>query len=349
MSSRAWPGASPSVLAMAVGCLALAGCADGPTEPMVVVPPEGPNFSVLPVPIDSLARVIPLGSNNKIFPTSHTYWLTCDVNIILQGTRPCHRALLPILAPAAGIVNRVDPADDGFIRVEGPPGLKWVFGHVTPTAGLVEGTPVTAGQVIATMFFEHGFDFGVVNAGVTNEYLSPERYIEEFLHGQNPIAQFPEPLRSDLIDRVNTFSDPMGRLAYDVAGTASGGWFEVGAPTAPGVLFSDAGAPYLLFLGRWVERQETRVVSAGEPWPGMPAWQIAADPGAPDWEDITPASGMVAVKLWNISVDATPNVAGPEFGTFLLQLLDATTLRAEWFDTHDPVTAFTAAARTYGR
>jgi hypothetical protein len=37
------------------------------------MPPPGPRFSVLPVPVERIARITPIGYNNKIFPNPHTY------------------------------------------------------------------------------------------------------------------------------------------------------------------------------------------------------------------------------------------------------------------------------------
>lgn len=147
---------------------------------------------------------------------------------------------------------------------------------------------VTAGQVVATMFQTNGVDFGLVNKRIDHACTVPARYHAEYLHGENPIAQFAEPIRSSLLPKVNSLSPtPLGRLSYDVAATASGGWFLDGAP----------------------------------------------------------ATGMVAIRLWNIGRDAQPNLAQPHQGTLLIQMLEANRLRMEWFNTQGPVAAFTAARR----
>jgi hypothetical protein len=324
------------------------GNSQNPTEPSPLpAPPSGANFSVTPVPVDALARITPIGYNNKTFPNDHTYWLTCDIDIILQGTRPCRRERLELRAPAAGTVADADTAPDGFVRVEGPRGLIWTFGHVTPRPGITRGTTVAAGQVIATMFYEHGFDFGLTNGGVTHFFIAPERYPEQMLHGENPIAQYAEPTRSELLARVNSLSDKLGRLSRDVAGTVSGGWFLPGTPRSSDAM-SPAHVHEGLWLGRYMEREETRIVSVGSGWPGMPNVMLAADPAAPSWEDLTPASGEVRLKLWNMARDATANLASPA-GTLLVQLIGASALRIEWFNTHGLVSGFTAGARTYER
>ncbi len=323
---------------------------EGPSNPNQTVPappPPGPHFTHSPIPVESLARITPIGYNNKIFPVAHTYWLTCDIDVILQSSRPCVRQFQTLRAPRGGIVRDINTATDGFLSVEGPPGLRWTFGHVTPAPGLVRGSTVTAGQAVATMFVNHGFDFGVINYGVHHQYIVPERYPDGPRHGENPIAQFPDSLRTLLLARVNSLTDSLGRLSFDVAGTASGGWFTQGAPRDNTPL-SFGNDTMLLWLARWVERRSTRIASIGKLWPGMPNRLLAVDSAAPDWESLTPASGAVALRLWNIALDARPNLSSAG-GTLLVQLLDSLHLRVEWFNTHTPVTAFTAAARIYER
>lgn len=137
-------------------------------------------------------------------------------------------------------------------------------------------------------------------------------------------------------------------MSYDAPGTASGGWFVQGTPLTAEP-FKHGNEHLILFLVRYAEREETRIVSAGDPWPGWWWGFLAAvDPAAPDWEAITPASGAVPLPLWILGLDAFPNPAQPA-GTLLVELTNPSTLRVEWFDTHDPVTAFTAAARLYER
>ena len=336
-------------LILALAALAVGGAAcEGPNAPEgPPIPPPGPHFSVSPIPLDKIARITPIGFNNKLFPTAHTYWMTCDDFIVLQGTRPCVTEPLPVLAPGTGTVLRIEHAADGELTIEGPPGLILTFAHVTPEPSLRVGSPVAAGQVVATMFNLHSFDFGVTNYATEHYYVVPERYHHPARFGQNPIAQYPDSLKTLLLTRVNSLSDPLGRLSRDAAGTASGGWFIEGAPRN-NVPLEVGNEHMLLWLGRYVEREETRIVGLGE-WHDGQGRGGAVDPADPSWEDITPASGIVALRLWPLGLDALPNTTMPGAGTLLIQLLDDVTLRVEWFDTHDPVTAFTTAARIYER
>lgn len=289
-----------------------------------------------------------LARRAAIFPNPHTYWETCEKWAQLPTGRPCHLERQPLRAPGGGVVRDVDPQADGVIVVEGPPGLIWHFGHVTPAEGLPRGTPVQAGDVVATMYYEHGFDFGMLNYGVKHAFVDSTRYNHGFLHQEHPIAQFPAAMRPAMLDRIQSLSEPrLGRLAFDVAGTASGGWFIEGAPEGD-VPLQFGNQHMLLWLARWVERQETRILSVGDRWPGMPNPLLVVDAEAPDWEQITPASGAVSMRMWNIGSDARANLTWPG-GTILVQVLEGERLRIEWFDTHESVTAFTAAARIYER
>jgi hypothetical protein len=331
------------VHAVLLAALAAGACG----EPAGPVPAAGPHFSVSPIPVDVIARITVLGSDSKVWPTPHTYWLTCDFTGILPSGRPCVRERLPIVAPGSGVVRDVNPAEDGFLAVEGPPGLHWTFGHVTPRPGLVRGSRIAAGDTIATMAFDHGFDFGLWNTGVTHEFVAPHRYHPGYMHAEHPIAQFPEPLGSALAERVPSMGDGLGRLSWDVAGTAAGNWVIAGAP-GDGTVLEGTNGHMLLHLGRFPDRIDTRVFVAGEMWPGMPNPRLALDVSEPSWESITPVSGAVSLRLWNLGVDGLPQLDWPG-GTLRLELLHAGSLLVEWFDTHEPIDAFTEAARLYTR
>jgi hypothetical protein len=244
-------------------------------------------------------------------------------------------------------VFSVEPDEDGTITIEGPPGLLATFAHVTPAAGLVRGDSVRAGDVIARMTYQHSFDFGVLNFGIEpHQFVNMDRIPPAYGYAQHPIAQYPEPLRSELISRVYTQSDPLGRLSYDQAGTAAGHWWLDGTPIE--FSFTVDYVSTQLFLGRLQERYETRIMTVGERWTDQPNTLVVIDPAAPSWDDITEASGPVALAAWGLDRDGTPLYSFPH-GTVLVEVLAGERLRIEWFDTHDEVTSFTATARVYER
>jgi len=339
---------APFRIAAVIALLTLA--CDDSTGPEYPDPGPGPHFSVVPVPIETLARITPRGHMGIVMPNPHTYWHTCDYDPLLKSDRPCHLERQQIRAPGDGEIWDLSYHEtDGFVTIHGPPGLFYTFGHVVPAPGLARGSRVEAGQVIGTMVFEHGFDFGMANHGITHDFIRPERYHWGYLHGQHPIEQFPEPLRSQLTALVPTTDpdNPLGSYDWDVPGTAAGTWFSPNIPEVQSLNVQYDTA--WLWLGRLTEIQSVRVASIGYLRKGMYMPELVADPSAPDWEDITPGSGPVAIKLWYpLYPEGGPNLDRPG-GTILIQLENAMRLRFEYFPTHDPVGGFTENARVYIR
>ena len=310
--------------------------------------PSGPHFTVSPVPVDKLARISQLGENGKIFPVSHTYWTICDERfIILPSGNPCTREMMQIRAPGPGKVVDIVHARDGEVSFEGPQRLRWTFAHVTPDPGLTRGSNVEAGDVIATMTFDFSFDFGLINYAVNHEYIAAHRYPDPGLHAQHPIEQYPEPTRSQLMEKLAGEPKRIGRLSYDVAGTASGGWILDGAPED---VFIVGREKYLLWTGKLAENPESNIVNIGERWPEQPEayFTYVVDGRDPSWEEITPELGIVQVRLWRAAKSGLPDGIRP-LGSLLLQVLDEERLQIEWFDSHDAVSGFTNGHRIYVR
>jgi hypothetical protein len=168
-----------------------------------------------------------------------------------------------------------------------------------------------------------------------------------YLYTEYPIEQYPEPLRSHLVAKVHTFEADLSRLEFDVAGTAQGIWLKEGAPPGNQV-FVVGNDEYPMFLGPLAERYDTRILTVGDQWPGMRDQLSAVDEADPSWDEITLADGVVSITLWRLDQDALPDTDQPH-GSILIEMLDEERLRIEWFDTHEPVSAFTAAARIYTR
>jgi hypothetical protein len=131
-------------------------------------------------------------------------------------------------------------------------------------------------------------------------------------------------------------------------GTASGAWFREGSPKDNTPLV--AGEEWrLLWLGRFTELDETRILHVGEAWEGIhDVINLVVDKGSPAWEDINPSTGRIALKLWFMDRNAKANKSFL-VGTVLLEMPSVNRLQIEWFPTHDPVEHFTAAARMYER
>src|SRR5690606_30833708 len=183
---------------------------------------------------------------------------------------------------------------------------------------------------------------------IADPYIRPGRKPAGYLHGQHPIVQFPEPLRSQLPALVQTTNtaQPLGSLDWDVPGTAAGGWF---LPDVPVVQSLDRQYEEgWMWLGHLPERPTTRLAGVGYISP-MGVHLLVADPSAPDWEDITVGSGPVAIRIWYPDLTTgEPNLDVPN-GTLLVELQDSTHLRVEHFATHDPVGGFTSNASVFVR
>ncbi len=336
----------PGVLAALLSLVAV-GCGPSETGPdggedEMPIPPPGPFFSVSPIPTDKIARITAFGHQNKILPTPKVYVDTCDYGIT---GRPCTLERVPIRAPGDGVVQSIDAQQDGKLSIEGPPGLILGFAHVTPHAGLTVGDSVHAGDPIATMYYHHSFDFSLVDYGVTNDFINKERVGLPGIHGANPLGRYSEPLRSELLGLVHTAEDPLGEVVYDIAGTASGAWYLEGTPDSDLAATPD-WAHTQLFLGPLAELREISVVVTGTSWGGFRI--AAAEASFPSWKTVTPASGPVQVRLFELgfAFDIRPF---PTRGSLLVEMLDTETLRLEWFDTHEEVTAFSEAASVYER
>lgn len=337
-------------IAIIVLSSALIGCSDqnGGTSKQGTdtIPPPGPHFSHLPISLNLIARITPLGYNNKTFPVGHTYWQTCDIEYLLNSGQACQTGTFPIYAPRDGTVRSVAP-DDGHIIIEGPPGLIIKFDHVNPIPDLASSDAVQGGQHIGNMYQITNFDFGVINYGLQEHFfINPERYPESYLFVQNPIEQYPEPLRSQLLEYVQTFWDPSGYISSDIEGTASGNWFKEGAPNNHSAASPDYAHTHL-YLGRLAEKEETRIIVVGDPWADMPNRMAVVDSDAPSWDELTLESTTV-VRLWGLSPDGDPELNFPH-GTVLLEVLENNQLRIEWFDTHNTVLSFGENVRLYER
>ena len=104
--------------------------------------------------------------------------------------------------------------------------------------GDFQGAYVKAGELIGYVG-NQSLDFGVYNYDEPLYFINPEAYenIEPWkIYTHDPFPYFPENIRNELLDKMVRSSEPRsGRIDYDVDGTLSGNWFEVGTNFYEGV------------------------------------------------------------------------------------------------------------------
>jgi hypothetical protein len=205
------------------------------------------------------------------------------------------------------------------------------------------GRRVTAGEQLGvTMGHANTIDLGVINEQVRRTgFARPERYGPETKHIDSPFRYFAEPLRSEIYARVNREGpDKDGTLEVDVPGTLAGTWFREEVPV--GAHGQSAWSRAIVFAPD-VRRPTQMRVSIGD---GLNVGGLfGVQAGAPAFAAVTRTSGPAGFRL-----DAMDNSADPWRGVLMVQLLDAETLRVQFFpgsrNLNEP---FTAAAHRYVR
>jgi hypothetical protein len=309
--------------------LLLATCHDqGPTNARVA-------FTHAPVAESQIESITPLGNLNPpdhLVPTDHIYMLL---------KRP--KEPTPVFAPAGGSVAWIwhQPPYDPKITIRVTAKLRYYLAHVTLAPGLKPGDHVVAGQNLGvTSGNSAALDLGVIDESVRlTGFANPARYPTDTLHCAPPLRFFAEPLRSRLYSKVRREGpDKDGRIDLDVPGRLAGNWFLEGLPPADSS--GPTGWPKSLSFARDVHRpSEVRIAIGGQlALAGL--FAVAAD--APDPADVSPESGKVAFKLFDVRAQNAPA------GTLLVEMLDRHRIRIEAFPRSDAVN-FTPAALAYVR
>ncbi len=295
-------------------------------------------FSQSPIADSAIEFVVPIGNLNPpdhTIPTDHAYLYH---RLFHQSAPP-----IDVVAPAGGVVRFVNRGNDDQLRVQATATMTYYLNHVVLDASIAQGMTLTAGQHIGkTSTLSFGLDIGVVNDALTLFFVSPSRYSADTLHADSPLRYFAEPIRSVLYAKERgTGASPDGRIDFDQAGRLAGNWFLEGLSGSASSLFG-AGNRQLAFV-RDVEDPASVRISIGGTLGLTGVYALAA--GAPDPAGVTPASGRVAYRLF-----ISPSASGPAAGLLIVEMVDASTLRAEAFPGSQASTAsFTANAVTYLR
>jgi hypothetical protein len=328
-------------------------------------------YAALPMRLADIGRFVPMGAvtGDHVTPIDHQYLYPHD----LTGPRDRYELFAPFTGNIVQIQQReVGPGLHEYRVVFEGSCTYWVYYDLVnvlepalfAAAGrdLTErGTayvriPVAAGQRIG-WFGQHGMDLGTVNAEVTLPgFLVPTSYAAEpwKIHSVDGLDYFDEPHRSQLNTLNRRLSPPRGgKIDYDIDGKAVGNWFLVGTNGYGGPTGATGGGPFwaghLSLVYGHVDPVRV-VISMGMPDGSSRQWGVHGN--GPDPALVETGTGLVKYEVLQLRGDSTRHSASlPLEGVVLVQVLPNRQLRVEFFPGLDAarVSAFTAAARLYGR
>lgn len=296
-----------------------------------------------------LQYIVPLGAMNPwghTLATDHIYFY----HHFQEGvTAPPPFVPVPLTTPASGRIEAIccGGGTGVKVRIRATTSFVYVFDHIELAPGLGVGSIVKAGDPLGT---SPGavFDLGVINETRQLGFVNPARYSQETLHADSPLKYFDEPARSMLYAKVRRRGGDLdGRIDYDVDGTLAGNWFAEDLPVARSSVGGDmsVGTRQLAFA-RDVFAPDRQRISIGGlgmtgPW-GVP-------PATPDFSTITPASGLVILRLLSTGEPGGPP-GTDQVGLLLVQMHEAGRLRIEAVhDSSSRTAAFSGNARIYVR
>lgn len=190
--------------------------------------------------LDDIALMLPLGilSSKHVTPVSHSYIQFKKTSVAAND----------IIAQADGYIVRIEgmPGDYGMV-IQYSCDLYGQYGHLDELAGPVaelngqqigygKGTPemrvpVKAGELVGRAG-EIRTDWQMSDQGVTLPNLQPLNYVrQDFwkVHSVSALDYLPADIKTALSTKLMRQSNPrVGKIDYDIAGTASGAWFVEG-------------------------------------------------------------------------------------------------------------------------
>ncbi len=327
----------------------LIGCGQhSPTSPSTSALSSGPlSFSVSPIDPDLIQFIVPLGNMGPwahTLPTDHIYFY----HHLNSGAF----APLSVVAPASGVVEfALPPNASGEQKV----GIRvnrtylYYLDHVNLAPGVAAGATVQAGSTLGTSA-GIAFDFNVTNSGIFLGFVNPVRYGGSSgltMSTDAPLPYFVEPIRSRLYAKVQRDGPDLdGRINYDIAGTLSGNWFAADLPPTASMSGDiSTGGKQLAFARDARHPDRPRISIGGLGLTGL--YGIPAD--SPDFQNVTPSSGVVAYRLLNTGEPGGPP-GTTQMGLLLVEMLDAARMRVEAVrETIATTAVFTGNAQVYVR
>jgi len=302
-------------------------------------------FSVLPVTIAAGQSVTALGNLNPpghVLPTDHIYFYDGD----LSANHPGGSDVRDVLMPATGaVVFIIKPVGTDYkIMFRATQNFYFYLDHILLDQPLTMGQILQAGAKIGTTAAGSAIDLGAFDMTVKHDgFLDTLRYPGQTLHYVSPRDYFTAALQANIdahLYRSPTAADKGGKIDFGIAGKLVGDWFLPGMPK------DSSSGPYgwtrsIAFVYDYYDPTKVRISVGGTIGnPGV--WGI--DPAAPRPETVTPADGLVAYKLYS---PFDPNF--PSTGLMLVQMTDASTIKAELFPAGSTATQFTSNAVVFVR
>jgi hypothetical protein len=283
-----------------------------------------------------------LNPPGHVLPTDHVYFYAWDLASGHAGDASGTRA---VYAPAtASLFLIVQQGPDYKLMFRATENFYYYLGHVVPTVPLAIGQVFQAGAQIGVTDPGGTLDLGAFDMTATHDgFVSMSRYPTETQYYVSPWTYFTPALQAQVyphVYRAPAAADKDGKIDFGVGGTLAGDWFIQGMPA------DSSYAPYgwtrtISFAYDYYDPSQRRISIGGTIGPAG-VWGIDASAPAP--ESVTAASGVVSYSLY------FTHDAQPRYGTLLVQMLDAATIKVELFvGTSAAAGQFDASAVTFVR
>ena len=278
-----------------------------------------------------------------MLPTDHVYFYDWDLSAGHPGSPSDVR---DVVMPATGAVFFIiQPCGvDAKVAFRATDNFYFYLDHVVLTQPLTVGQIVQVGTKIGATAAGSTLDLGAFDMTVQHTGLRrydalwrrdpPLRVAVEVLHADPAIADPPHMYRAASAPALD------GQIDFGVAGKLVGDWFLLGMP------HDSSQAPYgwtrtIAFAYDYFDPSQVRISIGGTIGPAAVG---AIDSTAPRPETVTVATGLVAYKLYSPF-----DPAFPPNGLLLVQMIDASTIKAELFVGSVSATQFDANAVTFIR
>ena len=321
------------------------------------------NFTHLPVELNDVTEFIGLGAM-QVFPKDHGGFFVKNWAADAPSSKP-------VYAPVDGVITVIDVAtfrdkgdQDLAITLDVSSTIYIRFGHVDELSDnilaqlgpLASGSnrvsvKVTGGEQIGWIGQWPGFDIGIIDKGLSLDFVHPERYPEPQQFAGYYFDYFRGPLEQQLLSITTRTIEPRGgKIDYDIRGRIIGNWFLEGT-VSPGEFFPFSGH---MSIAYGYLQGDQLAISDGYDRRLLPDEREASGQDEVVWiAGNAPAPESIGEDQGMIKYEYTDefNAEGPIKGVFLIELIEPERLRFERFagETAATINEFTTAARIYLR